>query len=378
MKLNSYQKKLLLVVFGLTAIGIIFMGVVISRNQNNLKKQAIHAGIELEFKNDEIEEVEYGTKVSVLDFVKSYKGEMESPFLDTKVMGIQDLKFKITADRYKETFIKRIKVVDSYAPELHCPYEDNIYLLLGEENPIDLNQITAKDPIEGAVPIQVQGSVDTSRIGRYVLYISAKDSNNNRTEKKIIVNVRAPEEEREHDYAIGEALDAYIPVDEHTIQARGLTIHVDEGIDQETILHYVKQINVCPQFLIECIDEVSIETKENMKNNYDVVIGDKYTTVGHTQRADGETHIALNGSQTDKNNTFLHEACHAYDFLYAISSADEFNEIYDEEKRGVEKRERENVYEFFAYMYHLYLEEGPDALKKVCPKTCEYFKEYQI
>ena len=71
----------------LVVLGFVVIGGVVYINQSKIEHQVINNGIDLEFKNTKVSTIEYGSDVVATDLIKSYKGDLKVPKIDTYQLG---------------------------------------------------------------------------------------------------------------------------------------------------------------------------------------------------------------------------------------------------------------------------------------------------
>lgn len=145
--------------------------------------------------------LEYGDKIGREDFKKLYVKNLGSNTqlakVDVKTDEIGTFKGHVIGKtKFRETKISfPYKVEDTQIPEISGVKD--IELELGEKP--DFSHISAKDPVDGALDIVIEGedSLDIDTEGTYDLIAVAVDKNNNKTSKDFKVVVKEKEIEVE-------------------------------------------------------------------------------------------------------------------------------------------------------------------------------------
>ena len=363
----------LLILF--TVLSITF---VIWNNESKKDEQAIRNGITLSFYSDETETVEYGDDVNVMSFVKEYKGDLKKPTFSTKEVGTHLLEYTISSGDYEATFTKIVEVVDTQKPTIQSKDEEAHYIVnKGENFHLSGSDFEAKDPVDGKLDVQIEGTVKTDEVGTFQLKAVALDKNKNRTEKTITVEVVDPNQNKVLDYSLGEELDAYERINSSTVLVRDRTISIPENITDEQLLQVVKQINLCPSYLLEQVDTIQVVDRATMDQLHPSK-KEGASIYGYHEYQEKQSVVTLcNDVTDDQYDAFIHEASHAYSIKKGIVKDKEFKKIYQQEGKIDDGFTNENINEFFAYHYTTYLFEGKDGLSSY-PKLVKYFEEMKI
>ena len=379
-----FIKKDKALILGASAVLLVFfvgfMYLVVSNNESNKEQQALNSGVSLEFYSDEVEKVEYGSDTKAIDFIKNHEGTLKCPKLNTKKLGKQTLKYTVGVDGYKKAFKKKIEVVDTTAPKITLDIDKNQSIEQGTKFEFTTDMVHCSDPVDGDITPTITGNIDTSKIGVQKLTIRATDSNGNTSKKIITVEVKAPETSKATlDVSVGDALDDWSQYNSSYILVRNHVVYLEGNVSQNAIDEYVKEINACPQYLLDMVDKIVIASQDVMEAQYQANNTDTDTIVGHTQYIDGNAITILNGTTLgDTDDVFIHEAVHAYDAKAGISKIKQFKTIYKQEKGNASKYADKNEAEFFAYTYTEYVTKGKDELKKTCPKIAEFYESMSI
>lgn len=356
------------------------MFMVIHSNEDKKEQQALNSGVEFKLYNNKTTNVEYGSDTKAIDFVKKYKGTLKCPKIDTKKLGIQTLTYKIGVDGYTEKYTKKINVVDTKGPEIKLDVPEDQTLEQGEAFSFDEVDVHCEDPVDGKIKPVITGNIDTSKIGSQKIVIRATDKNGNTATKTISVEVQAPETSKTvFDTSTGEKLDSWSQYDSQYIIVRGRAIYLQGTVSQNLIDEYVKEINACPAYLLKMVDKIIIASQDVMTTQYNVNNTDKDTVLGHTQYADDQATVILNGTtKGDDDDVFIHETSHVYEAKLGISKMNAFKKIYKEEKDNANEYASKSASEFFAYTYSDYVTKGKDELSKSCPKAANFYEKMNI
>ena len=139
------------------------------------------------------------------------------------------------------------------------------------------------------------------------------------------------------------------------------------NVSDEILKRYAYQIENCPQYLLETVDEILIiPHSELTKFNPNCT---DTTIASHVHRESFST-IYLTDYETEDQTVFEHEAIHAYDAEYGITKQAAFINIYQLE--GLDYDERaDDIKEYFAYSYVDFLEDKLD--KDQYPETYTFY-----
>lgn len=357
-----------------------FMYMVVSNNEDNKEQQALNSGVSIEFNTNKTTQIEYGSDVKAIDLIKNHEGELKCPKLDTKKLGKKTLKYTAGVDGYKKTYKKKINVVDTVSPTIKLDINSKQTIEQGTQFDVNTDMVHCSDPVDGEITPEISGTIDTSKVGTQKLTIRATDVNGNTTKKTVTVDVVAPETSKASlDVSVGDALDSWSQYNSSYILVRNHAVYLQGNVSQEAIDKYVKEINICPQYLLDMVDKIVIASQDVMESEYQANNTDTDTVVGHTQYIDGNAIVILNATNTgDTDDVFIHEAVHAYDAKANISKIKQFKSIYKKEKNSASKYADKNESEFFAYTYTEYVTKGKDELKKTCPKVAEFYEKMSI
>ena len=378
---SRYSKAgFVIVVLLLIAFGAAGMFHVIRDNEKNEQMQAVNAGIDLQFNQEGIETIEYGSKVDPADLVRTYKGKLKVPKIDTMTVGIQDLVYTISSEGYSKDFIKTVSIVDTQKPVIKVKGDTKYTIRAGQALGFSEDDVTASDPVDGQLKVESYGNVNTNRAGRYIKTFRATDANGNTSVRRVrIVVLPSGGEKKAFDYSVGEKLDSWTQYSSGEIIVRGKEIATYGILNQSMIDQYIFQLNSCPKYLFDQVDSWTIMPQEMMEGQYNIKNTKDNITVGHTVAAEGNAKVVLNGDVLTKDQTtVIHEAAHAYDFKTGISRTKAFQKLYKEESKNAEKDAQKSISEYFAYTYTTYVTEGKDVLAQTCPKTAEFYEDNQL
>lgn len=144
-----------------------------------------------------------------------------------------------------------------------------------------------------------------------------------------------------------------------------------ENVSDNTLKWYADQMEKCPNYLFETVDEIHIVTRKRL---LELKQESKSTTIGFHKHYGTYSIVVLSDYKTTDRTVFLHEAIHAFDVQHTITSSLEFQNIYQAE--GLEYDERaKDIKEYFAYSYVDYLMKDFDYSKY--PLTTEFYKKLE-
>lgn len=373
MSISKLQTKTIAVICGLCLFSAGFIGYVIYQNEENKVEQAVNNGMYFEFDSDQEETIEYGTDIQAEEFVKDYKGTLEVPELNTKQVGTQKLTYILDYGGYETEYTKTVHIKDTQEPTLKALKGTSFTIKQGESLPFSEEDFEAVDPVDGKCKVSFVGKVNTNIAGTYHIQAVAQDKNKNRVQKTVDVKVENLEQKDILDYSLGTELDAYTRINANTVQVRGYTIQVSSSISNETLEFFVKQFNLCPNFLLASVDSFYILPEDEFKE----VTKNKENVIGYHQVHENKRTVYLL-EQTNKDDVLIHECSHAFSTKYKVTSTKEFNSAYRKEKNNFNEYAKMNKEEFFAYTFTEYLTNGYDALYEKCPKTATTYKEMEL
>ena len=373
MSISKLQIKTIAVICGLCLFSAGFIGYVIYQNEENKVEQAVNNGMYFEFVSDQEETIEYGADIQAEEFVKDYKGTLEVPELNTKQVGTQKLTYILDYGGYETEYTKTVHIKDTEKPTLKALKGTSFTIKQGESLPFSEEDFEAVDPVDGKCKVSFVGKVNTNIPGTYHIQAVAQDKNKNSVQKTVDVKVENLEQKDILDYSLGTELDAYTRIDANTVQVRGYTIQVSPAISNETLEFFVKQFNLCPNFLLASVDSFYILPEDEFKE----VTKNKENVIGYHQVHENKRTVYLL-EQTNKDDVLIHECSHAFSTKYKVTSTKEFNSAYRKEKNNFNEYAKMNKEEFFAYTFTEYLMNGYDALYEKCPKTAITYKEMEL
>lgn len=381
--MNTFQKNKISMALGmglLVVLGFVVIGGVVYINQSKIEHQVINNGIDLEFKNTKVSTIEYGSDVVATDLIKSYKGDLKVPKIDTYQLGETTLVYELKTGNYSKKYYKKIHVVDTKKPKFEYNGKKTFTTVLYGEDPLQKLQLRAYDVVDGDLEVHQKGNYDVQHIGTYKVNYEATDKNGNRSQLKFTVNVIPSEgkTQEEDSVSVGSYLVNYNVLNANTISVRGIRVLVESGVSQEAIEFYVKQFNTCPKYLLQYVDQFMIETDNTLSTQVVENNNDTKNVVGYFMNEDGQRNVYLGDRAKKNTRVVIHECAHAYDDANKISSSKEFMNIYKKEKTLWNKSEAKNEREFFAYTYATYIIEGKTALSEKCPLAAKYFEEYKL
>lgn len=181
-KYFKYGSLLFILVFGLILI-----------DRNNRRKQ-IYEILDVSF---DLHDIEYGSKISAKDLVKTHIGELKiENELDPYQISDQILRYTVsrTEERYKQnverTFEIMVRVEDTRRPIIELK-EDEVRVYTNSDYDPKENVTQVYDVIDGNIDgYEIITDLDLSKAGEYEVKVKATDKNGLSTEKTFTVNVR--------------------------------------------------------------------------------------------------------------------------------------------------------------------------------------------
>ena len=365
---NRWKIGLVIGVALLCLIG--FMIFLVHDTENKHKQQALNAGCEIHFVEEGVSQVEYGSSMTAMDLVESFKGDLKEPKLDTKTVGFQDLSYQVSVGDYTTSFHKSVEIVDTKKPELTVEGESEISLQVGES--FTLPEAKATDPVDGDLKVKVFNPVETQTVGKYHVEFSATDKNGNTTKKEILVEVHPEKVQDLHSLEIAEDLTSYESINEHQIQVRGVFVDLEEGVTKKQMREVVRQINLTPQFLLSYVDHVRICTTDTMPKDSN---GNPYEAL--VREENGQRIILLSQNCGEDGQAFLKQAISEMSQDVNIYSK-KYKKIIQKEKKKWNDDSQFSDHSFFVETYATYLTDGADVLRETVPETTAYYEEVEL
>lgn len=143
-----------------------------------------------------VDEVYVELGASATDDVDGELSVIVSGDVDPSTIGAYTVRYSATDSSGNTSSIERtvnvIAIPDTTAPQITLNGRSTVQLLLGEE--YVESGATANDDIDGAVEVEISGSVDTEKAGTYTIEYFAVDLSGNQTtiERKVIVEIPRP------------------------------------------------------------------------------------------------------------------------------------------------------------------------------------------
>lgn len=347
-----------------------FMIFLVHDTENKHKQQALNAGCEIHFVEEGVSQVEYGSSMTAMDLVESFKGDLKEPKLDTKTVGFQDLSYQLSVGDYTTSFHKSVEIVDTKKPELTVEGESEISLQVGES--FTLPEAKATDPVDGDLKVKVFNPVETQKVGKYHVEFSATDKNGNTTKKEILVEVQPEKVQDLHSLEIAEDLTSYESINEHQILVRGVLVNLEEGVTKKQMREVVRQINLTPQFLLAYVDHVRICTKDTMPKDLN---GNPYEAL--VREENGQRIILLSQNCGEDGQAFLKQAISEMAQDVNVYTK-KYKKIIQKEKKKWNDDSQFSDHSFFVETYATYLTDGADALRETVPETTAYYEEVEL
>ena len=144
----------------------------------------------------EIQFIEYGTQdFDEKQFIQNHNGKLTyHDELDTMTIGDKKLKFTITEEHEKFGTLTRDSFYTATVKDTRLPVielnSDEITLEYGSEYDPKTNIKKVYDIVDGDLEYEITHEVDTTKVGEYMVAVSAKDKNGNKTSKEFKVIVK--------------------------------------------------------------------------------------------------------------------------------------------------------------------------------------------
>jgi hypothetical protein len=123
--------------------------------------------------------------IEVVDTVE--KIEIMESNLDTHIVGEYEITYNILSNNKEYPYTIKINVVDTTPPEIS--YNGSNQLQFKEEYDF-INNIVAKDSVDGECKFEIlENNVDTQKMGKYIVKVSAVDKAGNYSEQEINIEV---------------------------------------------------------------------------------------------------------------------------------------------------------------------------------------------
>lgn len=362
----EYEKKQKIVTYicGLALIGALtgYMYMVISTTQSKQDQQLFNNGYSIEFYTDEPSTVEYGQKIKPSDFIKSSKGYVKMPKLDTYSIGTHKLKYILEVDGKTKNFYKTVIVKDTQYPKINCSKGSTFKINKGDPVPYSENDFTAEDPVDGELKCSFKGYLNTNETGDYKINVSATDKSGNKTVKTIEVIV---DNDNGYgvirDYSTADSIDDYTNYGQGKYGVREKTLYVHNDISDETLNAVIQQLNVCPQYLVDTIGNIHI-----YQDGGDLTV--KATPVNM-----GVYQIDIRNINKNDTDSVLKGVLHAFYQKYKLNMDSEIAKCYSNEKTSDDNSKED----WFVNIAEKYIKDTSSILKSY-PKTYKYFKEIQL
>lgn len=145
--------------------------------------KALYNSLKVEF-TEEIPYVEYGSDFDEMQFVQHYEGTVTyHDELDTSKVGMQQLKYVVTVEDEAFGTVTRDSFYTATVKDTQVPVitlnAESVTLEYGAEFDVKSNIKEVSDPVDGDLEYTLEGEVDTSAAGEYVVIVTTKDTNGN-------------------------------------------------------------------------------------------------------------------------------------------------------------------------------------------------------
>ena len=156
-------------------------------------------------------------------------------------------------------------------------------------------------------------------------------------------------------------------LDSSHISVRGKCVSF-HGVDESVLKYHVYEIINCPDYLFDCVETIEIVPSNELEEDRD----NERVVASHYHKGDNSK-VVLTDKIRYELHPFLHEAIHAFDADFDITSSEEFLKIYEKDK-GYDERADEPT-EHFAYSYTSYLSNDEDTMSRI-PETKKFYDTY--
>lgn len=153
----------------------------------------IDSSLSIKLKGKKIVETNYNKKYQELGYKASLIGQDLSKKvtikgkINTKKIGTYKLIYQINYMFSKKKVTRTVKVVDKEKPVITLNGSDNMVVKLNSE--YKEPGYVIKDNVNNDLKVDIEGTVDTKKVGEYVLVYKVKDKSGNETKVKRIVKV---------------------------------------------------------------------------------------------------------------------------------------------------------------------------------------------
>lgn len=166
------------------------MGITYSYEYNNIESLKFELiGPSILYVDVNTEYKEYGIKVvnNGVDISSSVK--IDSSLVNINELGKYKVKYEIEADENKEYVNREVIVIDKTEPKIKLKGEKEVYVILGGIYYEDGYEVIDNYDTDLYDKVEINGSVDTNKVGEYELEYSVLDSSGNKgmISRKVIV-----------------------------------------------------------------------------------------------------------------------------------------------------------------------------------------------
>lgn len=189
---NKRNKAVALITFTLI---VIIAGCCIYMNKDIIfknKEEKVEIYKNIEFVEDL--KLEAGEKINIKDYIKKIEGgelivDNEAiNNIDTKKVGKETIKLSVKDSNGEiQEFECKINIVDTTKPEIKVTKE-KFEITVGDKVNL-LENVSAKDNIDGDLEVKIDGKYDINKEGEYKLEYKAEDKSRNKVEKEFTLKV---------------------------------------------------------------------------------------------------------------------------------------------------------------------------------------------
>lgn len=188
------MKKILYVTTFITILLVSFLGITYSyeyTGNESLKFELIGPSVLYMDVNSEYEEYGIRVRENGVDISSSVK--IDTSLLNTSELGEYRVRYEIDNAGAKEYVYRVVKVIDKTEPQIKLKGEEILYIILGGSYYEEGYEVSDNYDISLDDKVSISGSVDTSKIGEYLIEYSVVDSSGNEGKAVRKVIVKEPE-----------------------------------------------------------------------------------------------------------------------------------------------------------------------------------------
>ena len=184
------MKRILYVTIFITILLVSFMGITYSYEYNNMESLKFELiGPAILYVDVNTEYKEYGIKVvnNGIDISSSVK--IDSSLVNINELGKYKVKYEIEIDGNKEYVYREVIVIDKTEPKIKLKGDMEVYVILGGVYYEEGYEVIDNYDTDLHDKVEINGSIDTNKVGEYELEYSVLDSSGNKgiVKRKVIV-----------------------------------------------------------------------------------------------------------------------------------------------------------------------------------------------